>query len=59
MRGKEKAAILLIALGPEVGGNVLKQLRENEIEALTMEVFTTENVKEELLILIRRSKPRK
>jgi flagellar motor switch protein FliG len=47
MRGKEKAAILLIALGPEVGGNVLKQLRENEIEALTMQVFTTETVKEE------------
>jgi flagellar motor switch protein FliG len=47
MRGKEKAAILLIALGPEVGGNVLKQLRENEIEALTMQVFTTETVQEE------------
>lgn len=47
MRGKEKAAILLIALGPEVGGNVLKELRENEIEALTMQVFTTETVKEE------------
>jgi flagellar motor switch protein FliG len=47
MRGKEKAAILLIALGPEVGGNVLKELRENEIEALTMQVFTTESVKEE------------
>ena len=47
MRGKEKAAILLIALGPEAGGNVLKELRENEIEALTMQVFTTENVKEE------------
>jgi len=47
MRGKEKAAILLIALGPEVGGNVLKELRENEIETLTMQVFTTENVKEE------------
>ena len=48
MRGKEKAAILLIALGPEVGANVLKQLRENEIEALTMQVFTTETVKEEV-----------
>ena len=47
MRGKEKAAILLIALGPEVSANVLKQLRENEIEALTMQVFTTEQVKEE------------
>ena len=47
MRGKEKAAILLIALGPDVGGNVLKEMRENEIEALTMQVFTTETVKEE------------
>ena len=47
MRGKEKAAILLIALGPEVGGNVLKEMRENEIESLTMQVFTTETVTEE------------
>jgi flagellar motor switch protein FliG len=47
MRGREKAAILLIALGPEVGGNVLKELREQEIEALTLQVFTTETVKEE------------
>lgn len=48
MRGKEKAAILLIALGPEVSANVLKQMRENEIEALTMQVFSTETVKEEV-----------
>ena len=48
MRGKEKAAILLIALGPDVGGAVLKELREQEIEALTMQVFTTEAVKEEV-----------
>ncbi len=47
MRGREKAAILLIALGPDVGGNVLKEMRESEIEALTMQVFTTETVKEE------------
>ena len=47
MRGKEKAAILLISLGPEVGANVLKQMREQEIEALTMQVFTTEAVNEE------------
>ena len=48
MKGKEKAAILLIALGPEVSANVLKQMRENEIEALTMQVFTTEAVKEDV-----------
>jgi flagellar motor switch protein FliG len=46
MRGKEKAAILLISLGPEVSAGVLKELRENEIEALTMQVFTTEQVKD-------------
>src|SRR4051812_29087030 len=46
MRGKEKAAILLISLGPEVSANVLKELRENEIEALTMQVYTTEQVKD-------------
>jgi flagellar motor switch protein FliG len=48
MRGKEKAAILLISLGPEVSANVLKQLRENEIEALTMQVYTTEQVKDQV-----------
>jgi flagellar motor switch protein FliG len=47
MRGREKAAILLIALGPEVGGNVLKELREQEIEALTLQVFNTETINEE------------
>ncbi|MCC7369079.1 MAG: flagellar motor switch protein FliG [Chloroflexi bacterium] len=47
MRGKEKAAILLIALGPEASANVLKELRENEIEALTMQVFATEQIKED------------
>jgi flagellar motor switch protein FliG len=47
MRGREKAAILLIALGPEVGGNVLKELREQEIEALTLQVFNTETISEE------------
>jgi flagellar motor switch protein FliG len=46
MRGKEKAAILLISLGPEVSANVLKQLKENEIEALTMQVYTTEQIKD-------------
>jgi flagellar motor switch protein FliG len=48
MRGREKAAILLIALGPDAGGNVLKELREQEIEALTLQVFTTEAVTEDI-----------
>jgi flagellar motor switch protein FliG len=47
MKGREKAAVLLIALGPEVSANVLKQLHENEIEALSMQVFTTEAVRDD------------
>ncbi|MGI6604141.1 MAG: flagellar motor switch protein FliG [bacterium] len=36
--GKQKAAILLISLGPELSGQVLKHMREDEIEELTLEI---------------------
>ncbi len=36
--GKQKAAILLISLGPEVSAQVFKQLREDEVEKLTLEI---------------------
>lgn len=36
--GKEKAAMLLITLGPEKSSNVFKYLKEEEIEALTLEI---------------------
>ena len=36
--GKTKAAILLIILGPEKSAKVFKHLREEEIEALTIEI---------------------
>ncbi len=38
LTGKQKAAILLISLGPEVSAQVYKQLREEEIELLTLEI---------------------
>jgi len=41
MRGKEKAAILLIALGPERSAAVFKHLKEEEIETLTLEIANT------------------
>lgn len=36
--GKEKAAMLLIALGPERSSEIFKHLKEEEIEELTLEI---------------------
>jgi len=41
LKGKEKAAILLIALGPEKAAQVFKHLKEEEIETLTLEIANT------------------
>lgn len=42
--GVQKAAILLIALGPEKSANVFKHLKEEEIEELTLEIANTRSV---------------
>ena len=42
--GLQKAAILLIALGPERSANVFKHLKEDEIEELTLEIANTRNI---------------
>jgi flagellar motor switch protein FliG len=39
LSGKAKAAALLVTLGPDAASNILKHLAEDEIEALTMEIF--------------------
>ena len=39
MDGVEKAAILLIALGPEKSAQIFKHLKEDEIEQLTLELL--------------------
>lgn len=41
---KQKAAILLIALGPEVAAGVYKYLEEGEIESLTLEIASVRRV---------------
>ncbi len=46
--GVQKAAILLIALGPEKSANVFKHLKEDEIEQLTLEIANTRSVSPEL-----------
>ncbi|MBQ2319975.1 MAG: flagellar motor switch protein FliG [Lachnospiraceae bacterium] len=42
--GLQKAAILLIALGPDKSANVFKHLKEDEIEQLTLEIANTRSV---------------
>ena len=42
--GVQKAAILLISLGPEKSANVFKHLKEDEIEQLTLEIANTRSV---------------
>ena len=44
MSGVQKAAILLIALGPERSSNIFKHLKEEEIEELTLEIANTRSV---------------
>ena len=42
--GITKAAILLIALGPEVSAKLFKNLKDDEIEQLTLEIANTRSV---------------
>ncbi|MEN6413195.1 MAG: flagellar motor switch protein FliG [Veillonellales bacterium] len=47
MTTKQKAAILLIALGPQISAQVFKHLREDEIEKLTLEIANQRQVTQE------------
>jgi len=42
--GLQKAAILLIALGPEKSSSIFKHLKEDEIEELTLEIANTRTI---------------
>lgn len=44
MTGKQKAALLLISLGPEVSASVYKHLSEEEMERLTLEISGVKKV---------------
>nr|WP_206108813.1 flagellar motor switch protein FliG [Paenibacillus thiaminolyticus] len=44
MTGRQKAAILLITLGPEVSAQIFKHLRDEEIEQLTLEIANVRKV---------------
>ncbi|QDR80488.1 flagellar motor switch protein FliG [Sporomusa termitida] len=47
LTGKQKAAILLIALGPDISAQVLKHMREDEIEKLTLEIANQRKLSQE------------
>lgn len=47
LTGKQKAAILLISLGPDVSASVYKHLSEEEIERLTLEISSVRKVDSE------------
>ncbi|GAA4654669.1 flagellar motor switch protein FliG [Anaerocolumna aminovalerica] len=44
LSGVQKAAVLLIALGPEKSATIFKHLKEDEIEQLTLEIANTRSV---------------
>jgi len=47
LTGKEKAAILLIALGPEASAQVFKHLSDEEIEDLTLQIASMRRIEPE------------
>lgn len=48
MSGLQKAAILLIALGPEKSASIFRYLKEDEIEELTLEIANTRSIAPQL-----------
>ncbi|TMN23577.1 flagellar motor switch protein FliG [Lentibacillus cibarius] len=48
LTGKQKAAILLISLGPDVSAQVYKHLTEEEIEKLSLEISSVKKVEADM-----------
>jgi flagellar motor switch protein FliG len=44
LSGRQKAAVLLVSLGPEIASKVFKHLREDEIEQLTLEIANVRKI---------------
>lgn len=44
LSGRQKAAVLLIALGPEISAKIFKHLRDDEIEQLTLEIANVRKI---------------
>src|SRR5690554_2537515 len=48
MSGKEKAAVLLVSLGPDVASQIYRHLKDEEIENLTREIADMNSIKSEV-----------
>jgi flagellar motor switch protein FliG len=48
LSGREKAAILLITLGPDLSAQVMRHLREEDIDVLTLEIASRRKVEQEV-----------
>lgn len=48
LKGKQKAAALLISLGPELSSEVLKHFKEPEIESLAVEILQLESINQDV-----------
>jgi flagellar motor switch protein FliG len=44
LTGRQKAAVLLVSLGPEIASKIFKHLREDEIEQLTLEIANVRKI---------------
>lgn len=47
LSGKQKAAVLIVALGPDISSNIYKHLTEEEVEQLTLEIANLKKVSSE------------
>lgn len=48
LTGKQKAAVLLISLGPDVASQVFKYLSDDEIEKLTLEIANSRTISQDI-----------
>src|SRR5918911_3194811 len=48
LKGRQKAAALLISLGADISAEVLKHFKESDIESLTFEIFQLEKISEDM-----------
>ncbi len=48
LTGKEKAAILLVSLGPDISAQIFKHLSDDYIEELTLEIANMQNVEKDI-----------
>ena len=49
LTGTQKSAVLLVALGPETASEVLKSMRDSEVEKVTIEIARLRNISSEVI----------